>query len=128
MPLRRFFSRAIGQRPARDTRSSTTTLESAWRRPRTRDVRRPDGAISGPRRLTAGGVVTLAPQLRLLSFLLADFAAVLAPLSALGNLTTAGRVSAFLGAGHFTPPRGRSHCRSSNRHCAVRTGNRPGGA
>src|SRR6185436_19400501 len=51
----------------------------------------------------AAGVVAVASQLGLLPFLLADFAAVLAPLSALRNLAAAGGMRAFLGVGHLTP-------------------------
>ena len=48
-------------------------------------------------------MTTFAAQFRLLPFLFADFAAVLAPCSALGNHAGAGRMRAFLGGGHFTP-------------------------
>jgi len=49
-------------------------------------------------------MVTLAPQLRLLAFLLTNFAAVFAPLPAFGDHAGAGGMRAFLGASHFTPP------------------------
>src|SRR5262245_3028653 len=49
-------------------------------------------------------MAALAAQFRLLTFLLTDLAAVLAPFSALGDHAGAGWVRAFLGGGHFTPP------------------------
>ena len=50
-------------------------------------------------------MAALATQFRLLTLLLAHLAAVLAPLSALGDHAGAGGMRAFLGGGHFTPPR-----------------------
>jgi hypothetical protein len=57
-----------------------------------------------PCELTTAGMVTLATQLRLLAFLLTNFAAVFAPLAAFGDHASAGGMRAFLGASHFTPP------------------------
>jgi hypothetical protein len=48
--------------------------------------------------------MAVASQLGLLPLFLTNFAAVFAPLSALGDLTGAGRMRAFLGVGHLTPP------------------------
>jgi hypothetical protein len=57
-----------------------------------------------PRELATAGMATLASQLRLLAFLLTNFAAVFAPLAAFGDHAGAGGMRAFIGASHFTPP------------------------
>jgi hypothetical protein len=71
---------------------------------RSRGSSRPAQRLVTKRELAAAGVATLASQLRLLTFLLTNFAAVFAPLAAFGDHAGAGGMRAFLGAGHFTPP------------------------
>src|SRR5436189_5706504 len=66
--------------------------------------KRSDPTIAG-RASSASGVVTFAPQLDALPFLLAVFAAVLAVRAAFLNHARTGGVGAFGGLGHREPPR-----------------------